>query len=394
LKHITTHISFLGTAVVLFTAHPQAQPVFGSSLLVEGYTLFPDKKKGNLYYAMPPDYQLLTDAGGKPALSLVKMRYTGSAGTGDAGVIKYSNLLQFRVGAGKQHLQKIGTVRAALKRKNPSSELRTLPVKKFVSVLVFTPAAPEPGSDTVNLVKGGIDESGEEGAGGNNNFWNERTVTVRLSNTDAQLVEYALRNGKTLMSFSYAFYSSFADRTDLRTEVYGNPRLRNEVRNLFDKDALTGADTSLFITPVKADAIPLSADPVQWPDVVREVDINERMPAKYPLFDVYCYDFAQGLRADLWEKKIEIKASGVNGSVVQYGFSFREDRPEVYARAIRFPLAVRFDKPFFYRVTEIDQNGNTVTTDWKEKTNWSELLDITTSPDKVVMKAKPDSTDQ
>jgi len=386
---VAAHIAFWGSATALFAVNAVAQPVFGSSFILNDQKIFPDKKKKNLYYYLPPGYKMLSETGGKPYFSLVKMRYTGTAATGDAGSVRYSNLLQFRVGIDKDQQKKITDVKAALRRQYPGSELQILPVRKFISLLVFAPASPEPGTDTVSLVTTGVAEASDENAAVSNSYWNERTVSVRLSNIDAQLLESALQTGRSLMSFAYAFYSAFAERPDLRTEVYGNPALRKEVKAKFDRDALTGPDTSLFLTPVKADAFPLTADITQWPSVIQEIDINERMPARYPLFDVYCYDFAQGLRADLWEKKIEIRATAVNGSDIQAGFSFRDDCPDIYARPIRFAYAVRFDRPFFYRVIEITHDGEKNTTDWIQKTTWSDLLDITTTPDKVQLKVKP-----
>ena len=120
------------------------------------------------------------------------------------------------------------------------------------------------------------------------------------------------------------------------------------------------------------------------------MDINEKLPAKYPLFDVYCYDFNNALRADLYAKKIEIKATSLNGAEISTSFSFRASQPERYTRSIRFPYAVRFDKPFYYRVTEITLDGEAHMTPWIEKKEWSELLDITSAPHKIVKPVDPD----
>ena len=50
--------------------------------------------------------------------------------------------------------------------------------------------------------------------------------------------------------------------------------------------------------------------------------------------------------------------------------------------------AVKFDKPFYYRVTEINNDGEKKMTEWVQKKEWSEILDITSSPDKVIVKPK------
>ena len=150
-------------------------------------------------------------------------------------------------------------------------------------------------------------------------------------------------------------------------------------------------DSALHITLIKADAIPLTIDPVQWPSAIEKIDINERVPARFALFDVYCYDFTNELRPDLFTKKIEIKATSVNGVDIITAFSFKQNKPDVYARSIRFMYAVKFDKPFYYRVTEINNEGEASTTEWIQKKEWSEILDITSSPDKVVQKPDGES---
>jgi len=386
MRPLATHMFFLGLTTVMFAVTGSAQPVFGSSFILNGQTIFPDKKKANLFYYLPPDYKLLTDGMGKPSFSMVKMRYIGKTSTEDAGVARYNNILQFKVGIDLQQQRSVSDTRVALRKKYPGAELQSMPVRKFLSLLVFAPSTPVTSNDTLSVVRANFSEASDEHADVNNSYWTARTITIRLSDIDAQLVESALETGNSIMSFSYAIYSSFAERTDLRTTIYNNPVLRDQVKAVFDKEM--NGDTASAITLIRADAFPLSVDVKKWPSIIQEVDINERLPAKYPLFDVYCYDFSDGLRADLYEKKIEIKGSGVSGTDVLYRFSFREDMPQVYAKAIRFAYAVRFDKPFYYRVSEIDHDGNMVTTDWLQKDEGGALIDITSSPDKIIVKPK------
>jgi hypothetical protein len=56
----------------------------------------------------------------------------------------------------------------------------------------------------------------------------------------------------------------------------------------------------------------------------------------------------------------------------------------VYARSIRIPYAVRLDQPFYYRITEIDHNGDTNISEWIEKKEWNDIVDITSAPEKFV----------
>lgn len=380
-------------AICYFAANRSAaQPAIALSEKIEGITVYRDSKKPSLYYYMPFDYKLVTDPRGKPDFSLVQMRYTGTRATDDAGTIRYHNLIQFRVAVDPAQNQKLASLKTELKKKVPAVELRPLPVRKFSSILVFA------GSrdtlimdDSLRLMKASSEEM-DENAGANNSYWTDRTITLRLANEDAQIIEAALLNKSSAMSFSYAIYTIFSEKAPGDLEVFGNKNIRKKVQDYFMEEIRNQHDSALKVTLVKADAIYLNPDPAAWEGIIQKFDINEKLPAKYPLFDVYCYDFNNDLRADLFAKKIEIRATSVNGAEINTHFSFRASQPDRYSKSIRFPYAVKFDRPFYYRVTEINVDGEATSTDWMEKTEWSEILDITSTPDKVVRKpVEPDN---
>lgn len=388
---LTPHIIIQVAALAMNLSIAVAQPSFGSSFMLGDQKVFPDVRKTNLYYILPSDYKLATDASGKPYFTMIQMRYNGMASTGDPGVSKYHNILQFRVTTDLQQQKKLGDIKTALKKINANADLSILPVRKFSSLLVFASssiaATTNPG-DSLNMVRASFTEATDENAVDNNSFWTERTISITLNNVDAELVESALKNRQSIMSFSYAFYTVFAEKSDVSMTVTGSSGFRKPIYDFFQDEIRNRPDSAKHLVLIKADAIPLAVDIQKWPTLVQKIDINDRMPAKYPLFDVYCYDFNQELRADLIEKVIEIKVRGVGGTDIITNFTFKESRPEVYAKSIRFPYAIRFDKPFYYRVLEINQDGDKNIGEWIQKTNWSELLDITSSPDKVVLRTK------
>ncbi len=384
----------IGTTALLGAFAPGAQPLMGSSFLLGGQTLFRDMKKPNLYYYIPFGYRLASDASGKPGFSLTQMRYSGTNFTGDIGVYKYNNLLQIRLVSDPAQNKTVAAIQAELKRTNAAATLQMLPVRKFSSLLVFAPADDAAATDSVGTVKPDLDEPTDENAAVNNSFWTERTISLRLSNADAELVIAALKDGQAPMSFSYAFYTVFADKGTVSSGVIGDRRIRKQVYDYFRNELNAFTDTTQQVQMIKADAIPLTVDLARWPGLVKQVDINERLPARYPLFDVYCYDFNEDLRADLFEKKIELKVTAVNDKEISMSYSFRENRPDEYARSIRFPYAVKFDKPVYYQVTEINHDGEQVKTGWMQKETWSQPLNITSPPEKQVRKIKQTETEQ
>lgn len=383
---IDRHINIL-FFMCLYQVAP-AQPSVQSSTIINGQKIFKDSKKPNLYYHLPVDYKLATDASGKPFFSLIQMRYAGTNKTADAGIIKYNNIVQFKISADGAQQRKIQEAAAELKRTNPLAELRMLPVRKFYSILVFASAADRSNADTTDVINAGVSENSNEQADVNNSYWNERTVSVRLTDADAQLVETALQKNQSLLSFSYAMYAAFAEKNTASGLVTGSSKLKKKWADHFQHAANPANDTATTMLLAKADVIDLGVDIVRWPSLIQKVDINERLPARYALFDVYCYDFNNEIRADLFEKRMEIKATSVNGREIITTLTFKQSQPEIYARSIRFGYAVRFDKPFYYRVSEINHDGDMITTDWIQKEEWGALIDITSSPDKVVLKPK------
>ena len=121
----------------------------------------------------------------------------------------------------------------------------------------------------------------------------------------------------------------------------------------------------------------VTADLSRWPAIVRRVDINESAPPGYAALDVYCYDFSQGAESSLYEKQVEIEAAGVGGRPVTLTASFTRSQPDLYARSLRFPVAVRLDRPYRFRIVQVAQDGTSTTTPWRDRPSWTDLLDVT-----------------
>ncbi len=375
--------------ILFYNNSVQAQPVVGSMIMVNEQAVYKDAVKNNVYYCMPTSYQIATDAEGKPEFALTQLRYTGTQAAGDAGVKKFHNRLQFRIIVSPETQQKFNALKTALKKINTNAILQPLPVRKFSSVLVFASIQHGvPAADSGRIVKINHNEATDAGATVNNSYWNERVIALQLTNEDAMLIESAIKNNQSAISFSYAMYTAFTEKNARDLFVQGNSTLGKQIKDYFKNELEQEKDTAQQITMIQADAINLAVNISKWPQLILKVDINEKLPAKYALFDVYCYDFNNNLRPDLFSKKIEIKAFSVNGTEIVSAFAFKQTRPDLYAKSIRFAYAVRFDKPIHYRVTEIDNNGEVLTTEWKLKKEWSDIIDITSSADKVIHQPK------
>jgi hypothetical protein len=165
-------------------------------------------------------------------------------------------------------------------------------------------------------------------------------------------------------------------------ELTGSSELVSELRKSLQAAGArdSAAADSVRLHVVRAGAIEIALDTKRYPDLMRRVDLNDRAPPGYAALDVYCYDFNNELRPDLAEKEVEIDAEGVAGRRVKLSASFTSTQPDLYSSGIRFPVAVRLDRPYRYRVHEIKNDGSEHAGPWRESASWSRILDVTSPP--------------
>jgi hypothetical protein len=178
----------------------------------------------------------------------------------------------------------------------------------------------------------------------------------------AQLLADSMRQGRLLLSLDYAFHARPA-------------KAEKE-----DADVL-----------VRAGATTIAVDIERWPTLLRRIDVNEQLPPGYAALDVYCYDFNNGLRPDLYEKQVEIEADGVGGGKVVASTTFGRTQADLYARSVRFPVAVRLDRPYRFRVSETATDGRARPAAWATAVSWDRILDVTSPPAK---QARPSPEEQ
>src|SRR2546429_1166448 len=240
--------------------HMNAQPSLASSQLILDQKIYSDVKIPGLFYYVPADYKILVEANGKPSFTLTEMRYTGTRSAGDAGISKFNNHLQFHVVTDDSFQRKIADVKTILRQRLPSAELRPLPVRKFSSLLVFAGTSPTGSAvDSIYLIKTNFSEATDLTSVANNSYWNDRIINLRLSNNDAQLVESALRNHQSVISFSYAMYSVFSEKSLENVTVTGNREVAKRVYDFFASEIKNEKDSSLNILMVKANAFVINA---------------------------------------------------------------------------------------------------------------------------------------
>jgi len=341
------HQLVLAAAVPAALASPvAARPNLNAPRPLGNLMVYADDQRPGLFYYGPGELAVVHGPDGRPEIHFVQMRYMGSVVTADRGRLLQRSLLGFRVAMEGPNAADLQAARRALAGAGPV-DLRPLPIRRLEASLVYAPVGRA--EETAALPSGHFEDAESDVPARPGVFWTTRSYALGLDPATSELFGGALAKGQVVLSLSYAFYAAGG--------------------------APASAEASQI---VRAGALSISVDARRWPDFLRRVDINERVPPGYPLLDVYCYDFRDSLRPPLYEKQVEVEAESVGGRMVVSRARFGRDQPDLYARSLRFGVGVRLDRPYRYRVTEISDDGTSAVTAWRARASWTELLDITT----------------
>ena len=331
--------------------------------------VYPDDRNARRWYYPPGDVVFAVDVDGRPDLLFLQMAYSGTAVSGDRGTILHRNVLSFGVEMVGPSPAAVRAAKSALPR---GSDLRPLPIRRLTAALVYaTAAAPEEQS----LPEGHFQSAGEEKDA--TSFWSERSYSLGLDNASAELFWDAMHTGQGVISIAYAFLVEGVSPDTAIDELSGSPKLVEAVNKQIAADQEGEEKTAVATVLVKAGATTLQVEPERWPGLFKRVEFSGNIPPGYAVLDVRCYDFSDGTRPELFERRLEIDAEGVSGSRVRLETTFGSSEPDLYARSLRFPFAVRLDRPYRYRVTELRRDGSEASGDWREAASWNRLLDIT-----------------
>ncbi len=350
-----------------------AQPDLSRKQVLHEILFCPDIRQGNTYYYLPNDLTIKEGAGGRPELRFLMMRYVGTAAAGDQGKIRNKNILQIDVAMKPRNRDSLSLLKRDLQRTQPRLVFGPLPISRVDAVLHFTPA-----TDTASVRLGRADLESDKGESTSGDYWQERTFTLSVDNTTAELFAHSLKQGMLALSVGYAFKAR--GKIEGNADVSSTGRLPARLRKMMEEivHSANTTDTALAEGVVHASAFAITIDSTEYNRFVRQVDINESLPPGYSVLSIYNYDFNNELRPDLFEKLVEVEAVGAGGGTVQTSAEFRCDQPDLYCRSVRFKYAVRLNKPYRYRIREISQSGEEKVTPWVSVEDWTPILDVTT----------------
>ena len=363
-----------------------ATPLLTPAVEAGGLRVFRDTRREGRYYYGPKGLELVSGADGEPSLRLLQMRYLGTRAAGDAGAKVRRSILSLRVALASPSPAQLRRAERLLsdrdgRRRGAAVDLRPLPLERVETALVLVSLARADGaSDPLALPEGHLEAEGDEGRNTAAAYWRERRFSVRLDPATSQLVAAALERGQTLVSLAYAFFAKGATGgpSELSLGGAGDPALTELERRIRTSERReSGSPRSARDQLVLAGATALSLAPGQGERSIRRIDLNDRLPPAYAALDVFCFDFRDGRRPDLAVKTLEVEAVGVGGGAVRGRLTFEDSSPDLYAASLRFPFAVRLDRPYRYRILEVLRDGAVTRGEWRQASSWSPLLDVT-----------------
>lgn len=358
------------------------QPDLRTPLDAGPLTVYPDVSVPGRYYHLPPPLRPAERAG-RPRASFLLTRYLGTAVRGDAGAVDYFGEISFTVTMAPLRAEALRAAEASLQaHRGGGVDLRPLPIGRVEATVIFAPLG---GGEETELPEGHFEpprdaeeedprEQSEPGA-----YWRRRTYALRLDRYTAEAVWKTLDADGGLLSVAYTYVAEgVTGEPEGDLSIVATEGLPEDLGEHLKETS----ETAVSERAVLSDAFTITLDAARHPELVRIVDLNDRAPPDYPVLDVRCYDFKTDLRPDLHLKMVELVGEAVNGRPARDLVVFRASEPEVAVHRVRFPFAVRLDRPLRYRVREVHRDGAQTSFEWRER-SWIGVLDVTTPRERL-----------
>lgn len=350
-------------------------------------TVFPDDSRAGRYYYLPGNLTLAASEGGRPDFRFLQIRHTGTSATGDRGVIAIRSLLSFRVIMDGPTADDLSAAKRALRRGTQRIELRPMPIRRLEAGLIYTPLAPAQAEapPATALPGGHLTAETEAGTSSDQGFWTERVFTLSLDEATSQAFWDAMHAGQVVVSLGYAFYCAGVAPQEPLARLTGAPELVEQLRGRLQfppSAAAAPTAPSAAQSPaehlVAAGVTAVTVDAARWPELFQQLETDAAAPPGYPVLEVRCYDFRGAEGGELYEKQVEVEGEGPAGGTPRLALHFTRSQPDLCAATVRFQVAVRLDRPFRYRVTEVLRDGTIRTGAWIVRDSWHQMLDVTT----------------
>lgn len=345
------------------------QPQQDSKKVIEGVTVYKDAKNPRLYYYEPGELTLGKKPEGTPDFQFLDLRYTGTKCNNDIGLKNFTSLVQFSVEMQKTPKEKL----TLIKRKLRNAKLKPLPISAIATRLILPRATSEDSNYKPIGTEGSTQANTKDGYNSSSAYWSKRYFTTRLTNYESQLLNKQLREGQLGLNLSYSYYVRMIPPKE------GIAQGSEELTGIVEETDSIPEEEQLKNVLINSNTISIEVDLEEYPEAIKQIDLNEGIPPSYAAIEVKCYDFSKELRPDLFLKTVEIEAISVDkNKPVTINVRFTTKDTDIFTRYINFPYAVQMDKPMRYRISEISNKGVSQTFEWIAKPDCTTVIDIST----------------
>ena len=368
-------IQLVGTLCLLLAIlKGNTQVDLSSKEIINGLPVYADMTQQHKFYYAPPALSLDRDTEGKPKFSFVRMTHIAGKARGMEHW-KQNSVVQFTV-------RQSGITRAALKEVSAKLksrdgigselELRPAPIQKMEASLIYTNLD----TDSTSALHSNYHDNAKQKRGA---LWTTKVFTIKPDKFTSQALWNAFQNGKGVLSVAYSIWT-YGNNQEQSSYQFNGPEELEKVLEGITNSSNDSTDVKTEAI-INAGAFPVVVDLEKWPGLLQEISFESTLSPRYGLVDVYCYDFSQNIRPDLLAKIVEFEAEGVGKGPVKTEIEFSDSNPDIYAHAVKFEYAVRLDQPLRYRVIELYQSGEVTEGPWRERNNWTEIIDISSKVD-------------
>jgi hypothetical protein len=272
---------------------------------------------------------------------------------------------------------RVKTTKAKLEGElNKTIQLRPLAIRKLETTLQYTPVREEtpttPAPEPTTVGTGNMENEAPES---NGEYWTQRTYTLYPDNETSQLLWSAFEKGQVALSLSYTFFANGVESSASGGTATGNipPPEADE-------------PPEPKVMAVNGDVVNVTVDGLKERSRFKRIDINQSVPANYAALRLYCFDFNNELREDLYQKTVEIRATSVTGKRILESVAFAKTTPDITSASLKFKFAIDLKKPYEYRVRQVLLTGEEKVGSWKTVKNWNQILDVTTPKEELPKK--------
>ena len=366
---------FLVNIIFVFIANASiliAQVDFSSKQLINGVAIFRDTADPLLFYYEPGDLTLNTTKNGAPDFRFIDLRYTGTKCSDDVGEKNFMSMVQFGVVMKEIAPDALQAIKSKLKKYGRYS-LKPLPISHIDTRLIL-PVENNTQKRHQPINNDGVLEANiKDGFSSSKAFWTKRTYTIKLNKYESQLLNTQLKEKLLGINLNYVYHANVWMPNE---DISGSKELKEQ----FEKDSIVDESSNIQNRIIKSNTLTITIDTNKYPDLIKQIDINEEIPPTYAAIEVRCHDFKENLRPELYLKTVEIEATSVNnGKKITIKTNFKNKYTDLYSQYIYFPYAVDMNAPMRFRVTEINTSGERTISDWIDKPECSSIIDVTSS---------------